>query len=60
VKYQLLKNTLELARAGRWLIRDSEDDFFPDALHFADIQTKLDQYIVQREHRYLQVDTYTD
>lgn len=57
MKYQLLKSTLDLAHAGKWLVRDSEDDFFPDALHFADIQTKLDQYITQREHRYLQIDT---
>ncbi|MCX6177779.1 MAG: reverse transcriptase domain-containing protein [Chlorobiales bacterium] len=57
MKYQILKNTLDIAHAGKWLVRDSEDDFFPDALHFADIQAKLNDYLSQREHRYLQIDT---
>jgi len=57
VKYQIVKNALDLAHAGKWLQRDSEDDFFPDALNFADIHAKLDEYISQREHRYLQIDT---
>lgn len=56
MKYQLLKNTLALAKAGKWLVRDTEDDFFPDALHFADIQTNLEDYLAQREHRFLQID----
>lgn len=56
MKYQLLKNTLELIRAGKWLERDSEDDFYPDVLRFADIQAKLDEYIAQRDHRFLQID----
>lgn len=57
MKYQLLKSTLDLNHAGKWLVRDSEDDFFPDALHFSDVQSRLEQYIAQREHRYLQIDT---
>lgn len=57
MKYHVLKSTLDLARAGKWLIRDSEDDFFPDVLHFADLQSRLDEFITQRQHRYLQIDT---
>ena len=57
MKYQIVKKTLNLSHAGKWLQRDSEDDFFPDALNFADIQSKLEEYVVQREHRYLQIDT---
>jgi hypothetical protein len=57
VKYQLLKSTLDLSRAGKWLVRDSEDDFFPDALNFADVQTRLEEYLAQRAHRYLQIDS---
>lgn len=56
MNYQLLKSTLNLIHAGKWLVRDTEDDFYPDALHFADIQERLDDYVAKREHRYLQID----
>lgn len=56
--YQLVKRLLHLEVAGKWLLKDSEDDFFPDALHFADITTQLGDYLSQREHRLLQIDSY--
>lgn len=57
LNYQLIKNSLQLDCAGKWLVKDSEDDFFPDALNFSDISQHLSKYISQREHRLLQLDS---
>lgn len=56
--YQLIKQLLQLDKAGKWLLKDSEDDFFPDALNFTDIATQLDDYLEQRRHRIFQIDTF--
>lgn len=57
--YQRLKNILDIPKAARWLVRDSEDEFFPDTLNFADVVAKLTEYLAQRQHRYLQIDSFT-
>lgn len=57
--YQRLKKILDIPKAARWLVRDSEDEFFPDTLNFADVAAKLQDYIEQRQHRYLQIDSFT-
>lgn len=57
--YQRLKKILDIPKAARWLVRDSEDEFFPDTLNFADVAAKLTEYIDQRQHRYLQIDSFT-
>jgi hypothetical protein len=56
--YQLVKKALDLSSAGAWLKTDSNDDFFPDALGFEDIDKLLPAYLKEREHRLLQIDTY--
>lgn len=56
--YKRLKDLLAIDKAGRWLVRDSEDDFFPDVLNFADVADKLSDYLDQRQHRLLQIDAY--
>jgi len=56
--YQLVKKALNLPSAGAWLKTDSNDDFFPDALRFEDIDKSLLAYLKEREHRLLQIDTY--
>jgi len=57
--YQRLKRVLDIQKAGRWLVRDCEDEFFPDPLNFADVASKLSEYLEQRQHRYLQIDSFT-
>ena len=57
MQYQLLKKCLALDAAGKWLVRDSQDDFFPDALNFADVEATLTEYLAQRQHRVLQIDS---
>jgi len=54
--YQLVKKTLRLDAAVRWLAEDSKDDFFPDPLNFADVVASSDNYLSRREHRILQLD----
>lgn len=56
--YQLVKKALNLSSAGAWLKTDSNDDFFPDALGFLDIDLHLHSYIKDREHRLLQIENY--
>ena len=58
MNYHQLKSSLQLSAATKWLPKDSEDDFYPDALGFSDVTEHLDQYLTQRQHRILQVDTY--
>lgn len=57
--YQRLKSLLDLQKAARWLVRDSEDEFFPDTLNFADVAATLSEYLSQRQHRYLHIDSFT-
>ncbi|MDP2227083.1 MAG: RNA-directed DNA polymerase [Moraxellaceae bacterium] len=57
--YQRLKKILDIPKAARWLVRDCEDEFFPDTLNFADVAAKLTDYLEQRQHRYLQIDSFT-
>ena len=57
MQYQAVKRSLKLPKAGKWLSRDSSDDFFPDALNFSDIVDNLDEYLSQRERRLFQLDT---
>lgn len=57
--YQRLKSILDIPKAARWLVKDSEDEFFPDPLNFADVVAKLPEYLDQRQHRYLQIDSFT-
>lgn len=59
MNYPLLKRTLNLQVAVNWLVEDAKDDFFPDPLGFKEISTLSDEYLVQREHRFLQVDAVT-
>ncbi|WP_431689209.1 RNA-directed DNA polymerase [Hahella sp. NBU794] len=59
INYQHIKRILQLSKAGRWLVRDSDDDFFPDPLNFSDVAGHLEQYLAQREHRLLQIDALT-
>lgn len=56
--YQKLKKLLDIEKAGKWLARDSDDDFFPDAINFSDVTSNLSEYIKQRQHRLLQTDAY--
>jgi hypothetical protein len=58
VDYQRLKRILDLQKAGRWLVKDSEDDFFPDPLNFSDVSSCLTKYLEQRQHRVLQIDAF--
>lgn len=58
IDYIKLKRILPIEKAGRWLVRDSDDDFFPDVLNFADIASQLSEYLDQRKHRMLQIDSY--
>ena len=57
MNYPVLKKALNLPLAVEWLVEDSKDDFYPDPLCFRDIQLAKDEYLAQREHRFLQVDT---
>lgn len=57
-EYQKIKKLLDIPKAGRWLVKDSDDDFFPDALNFTDVAAKLPEYLEQRKHRILQIDAY--
>ncbi|MCD4498157.1 RNA-directed DNA polymerase [Chromobacterium vaccinii] len=57
--YQRLKTLLNIEKAAKWLVKDSEDDFFPDTLNFSDVVSKLNEYLSQRQHRYLQIDSFT-
>lgn len=57
--YQRLKSILDIPKAARWLVRDNEDEFFPDTLNFADVVSTLAEYLAQRQHRYLQIDSFT-
>ena len=59
MNYPLLKRTLDLQVAVNWLVEDAKDDFFPDPLGFKEISTLSEEYLVQREHRFLQVDAVT-
>jgi hypothetical protein len=59
IDYQNVKRLLQLEKAGKWLVKDSDDDFFPDPLNFADVAGELDDYLRQRQHRLLQIDAFT-
>jgi hypothetical protein len=59
IDYQNVKRILQLTKAGKWLVKDSDDDFFPDPLNFADVASELDTYLEQRKHRLLQIDAFT-
>jgi len=56
--YRLLKQTLKLDVAIRWLDIDAKDDFYPDPINFADLRTYASEYLTNREYRMLQIDTY--
>lgn len=56
MNYPLLKKSLDLKAAIRWLPRDSHDDFYPDPIGWADIREFPDEYLEKREHRILQAD----
>ncbi|MFC2032561.1 RNA-directed DNA polymerase, partial [Chloroflexota bacterium] len=55
--YEKLKETLNLQVAIDWLINDVKDDFYPDPIRFADIKKYKDDYLTQRQHRLLQIDS---
>ncbi len=55
--YEKLKETLNLRVAIDWLIKDVKDDFYPDPIRYADIKKYKDDYIRQRQHRFLQFDS---
>lgn len=55
--YQILKQALNLPVACEWLGEDAKDDFFPDPLLYGDIVAMKDEYLGQRAHRMLQVDS---
>ena len=57
MNYQLLKRTLDLRTAINWLPPDSNDDFFPDPIWWADLRRFPDEFLAKREHRILQADT---
>ncbi|MEW8231170.1 MAG: RNA-directed DNA polymerase [Candidatus Thiodiazotropha endolucinida] len=59
IDYQNVKRILQLTKVGKWLVKDSDDDFFPDPLNFADVASELDSYLEQRKHRLLQIDVFT-
>ncbi|EXJ14278.1 RNA-directed DNA polymerase [Imhoffiella purpurea] len=59
IDYQKVKRILQLQKAGKWLVKDSDDDFFPDPINFADVVGELDDYLQQRQHRLLQIDAFT-
>lgn len=59
IDYQKVKRILDLIKAGKWLVKDSDDDFFPDVLNFADVTADLESYIQQRQFRFLQIDAFT-
>jgi hypothetical protein len=56
--YQIVKRALSLEKASKWLVKDSTDDFFPDALDFADVTQHIDGFLEQRRHRILQIDSF--
>lgn len=56
--YQIVKRALSIEKAGKWLSKDSSDDFFPDALNFRDVTDFIDDYLDQRQHRMFQVDSF--
>ncbi len=57
MNYQLLKQSLDLKTAIRWLPRDSSDDFYPDPIWWADLKQFPDEFLAKREHRILQADS---
>lgn len=56
--YKSVGRALALEKAAKWLTKDSLDDFFPDALDFADITNDIDGYLEQRKYRIFQVDSF--
>lgn len=59
MNYSLLKRTLNLPVAVDWFVEDAKDDFFPDPFGFKEISTFKDEYLTQRDHRFLHVDSVT-
>ncbi len=55
--YSLLKRTLKLDVATGWLLKDAGDDFFPDAIYYAELKDGADDYVTQKVHRLFQFDT---
>jgi hypothetical protein len=58
MNYTLLKRSLDLTTAIRWLPQDSSDDFYPDPIGWADIKQYPDEFLAKREHRIMQADTF--
>lgn len=59
IDYPRLNKILDLQKASRWLVKDSEDEFFPDPLNFSDVSSNIQEYLNQRRHRLLQIDSFT-
>ncbi len=57
IDYSELKRTLNLEVAIDWLLQDVNDDFFPDPIYYAEIKEHKADYIAQRQHRFLQIDS---
>jgi hypothetical protein len=55
-KYTLLKRSLNLNTAIKWLDHDSRDDFYPDPINFADIKSRPAEFLKRWEHRLFQLD----
>jgi len=58
MNFPLLKKSLDLSCAAKWLIEDAKDDFFPDALGFREIKHLETEYLSQREHRIFQLHSF--
>jgi len=54
--YPILKRCLNFEVALAWTVKDANDEFFPDALEFADLGAKGAEYLERRAHRILQAD----
>jgi hypothetical protein len=55
--YSLLKQTLKLEVAAGWLLKDAEDDFYPDTIYYSEFKDGAADYIKQKAHRLFQFDT---
>ena len=57
LNYQLLIKNINFDVAIDWFKKDCPDDFFPDTICYKDIQENKQEYIEQRKHRFLQIDS---
>jgi hypothetical protein len=54
--YGAISRSINLNTGISWLVEDSLDDFFPDVIHFRDIEARAEEYLNQRKHKMFQYD----